>query len=170
MIRELGISEVEVRPDRLENFASEGRVFDVIILCNTVNHLDQEACDRLPRDSEARERYHRLFGMVATLVEPEGTLIVTDCGRHNLFAPLTRLGIPHPFEPAITWRKHQEPRVWAALLKESGFSAGRITWRVPNRLRRLEGLLSNGLVARCLSSDFKIVARRTPAAGRGGTD
>ncbi len=160
MLADLGVDGVEVRGERLQDYGPAPGAFEVVVMCNVINHLDQEACDRLPRDPAARRRYVGLLGEVARVLVPGGTLVLTDCGRINLFAPLTRLGLRHPFEPSITWERHQEPRVWVALLEEAGFRDPRVSWRVPNRLRALAGLLSNGLASRCLSSDFRIVARR----------
>lgn len=144
----------------LEELADTGESYDVVSLCNVVNHLDEAAVVNLNHSAQARERYRSLLKCVSDLIRPGGTLILTDCGRRNLFAPLTRLGLRHPFEPTIEWHKHQEPSLWMGLLADVGFEQFRTSWRVPNRLRALKFLLSNGLAARCLSSEFRIVARR----------
>jgi SAM-dependent methyltransferase len=157
---QLRLDAVEIYPETLESFAMRQRTFDVISLCQVINHLDEQACMRLHCDPVARRRYRPHFELLRGLLNPGGVLIVTDCGRRNLWRPLTDRGLRHPFAPSIEWEKHQEPELWAALLEQSGFAVRDISWRTPNTLRRLEPLLRNGWAARCLTSEFRLTARR----------
>lgn len=166
MVRALGLDGVDARSDTMEQVGERKERFDIVSLHHVVNHLDEGAVINLHRSSDARRRFTHILAAIPTILNDGGTLILTDVGRLNLFAPLVRLGIRHPFEPTIEWHKHQEPSRWKAILRDVGFESIRISWRVPNRLRAVEWLLANRIAARCLTSEFKIVARiRTAIPG-----
>ena len=160
MINAMAIDNVEVRPEELQSFATEPGAYDIVTMSSVINHLDEAACARLHVDIKAEREYVAFLVQVARVLRPGGFLVVTDCGRRNLLAWLPRLGIQHPFEPTINWAVHQEPKLWASLLARVGFGDIRVGWRVPNRLRALRLFLANGLVARCLTSEFRILAQR----------
>jgi SAM-dependent methyltransferase len=149
---------VSLAPQTLEDFDPTQGPFDVVLLNNSVNHLDEEACVRLPGDPEARARYGRCFARLRGLLAPGGHLILTDCSNGNVFP---RLGLTNPLLPMIEWPKHQSPEVWAGLLREAGFTDPRISWSSFNRLRapgRL--LLGNRVAAYFLTSHFRLAMRR----------
>lgn len=156
----LGLDRVVALADTVESYAERKAGFDVVTMCQVINHLDEAACSRLHYDAAARAAYVTRLQAVADLVAPGGSLIVTDCGRLNLFRPVLRAGLPHPFAPTIEWHKHQEPELWCRLLGEAGFDEMSCGWRTPNRLRRFAWALGNRFAARCLTSEFRIVARR----------
>ena len=163
MIRALRLDGVDGRSDTMEQVGDREERFDIVSLHHVVNHLDEGAVINLHRSPDARRRFTQILAAIPPMLKDGGTLILTDAGRVNLFAPLVRLGVRHPFEPTIEWHKHQEPARWAAILRDVGFESIRISWRVPNRLRAVEWLLANPIAARCLTSEFKIVARMRPA-------
>jgi len=148
-----------LEPATLEEFENRDGLFDVILLNNSVNHLDEEACVRLPDDESARERFRRQFARLHALAAPGARLIVTDCSNRNVFH---RLGLRNPLLPMIEWEKHQPPEVWAGLLAEAGFTDPRIRWSSFNRLREPGRiLLGNRVAAYCLTSHFRLVMRRS---------
>ncbi len=105
--------------------------YDVILMHNAVNHLDEEACARLPA-ADARDTYRAIFASLRALLVPRGHLIVADCGRRNIWG---HLHLPNVFAPTIEWRIHQQPKVWSELLVEAGFLPARIRWDAPSKLR-----------------------------------
>jgi SAM-dependent methyltransferase len=148
----------DYRADTLQSFAPDGRGFDLVLSYASVNHLDEEACERLLDDPAARRRYVELFGKVHDLLVPGGTFILADCARENYW---TRLGRASPWAPEIEWEKHQEPETWNSVLREAGLEPARQRWLFPYyRTRRLAPLLDNRLAARCLASVFVLHARR----------
>jgi len=163
----LALTQVELVPQRLQDYESHGETFDVILLNASINHLDEGACIRLSYDGEALQTYRAIFQRLASLTKPEGTLVVTDCSNANLFA---HLGIKNPIAPTIEWHKHQKPEFWAAMLSHAGFSSPRIRWASFNSLRRPGRLLlGNRLASWCLTSSFCLTMQRTsqgPGAGR----
>lgn len=162
MIRALRLDGVDALSDTMEQVGDRKERFDIVSLHHVVNHLDESAVINLHRSSDARRRFTHILASIHAMLSDGGTLILTDVGRMNLFAPLVRLGLRHPFEPTIEWHKHQEPARWTAILRDVGFNCIRINWRVPNRLRAVEWLLANRIAARCLTSEFRIVARMCP--------
>jgi len=160
----LGLQHVEFEAKRLQDYEARGATFDIVLLHSSINHLDEPACIRLPDDPAARETYRSLFGKLAALSAPGGTLIVTDCSNENLFA---RLGIKNPVAPTIEWHKHQKPEFWAGMLAEAGFASPRIRWMSFNTLRSAgRRLLGNRPAAYCLTSAFCLTMLRKEARPR----
>jgi hypothetical protein len=66
----------------------------------------------------------------------------------------------NPFVPEIEWELHQQPRVWAQLLGESGFLQARIRWNPMTRAGRAgELVLANRVGAFMTQSHFTLNAR-----------
>jgi SAM-dependent methyltransferase len=150
---------VHVALDRrtLQQLDAQPGTFDVIVLHNSVNHLDEQACVRLPADPGARRTFVELFSSLRETAQPGGDLILSDCARWNLFGALRAR---NPFVPEIEWELHQQPRVWAQLLGESGFLQARIRWNPMTRAGRAgELVLANWLGAFMTQSHFTLNAR-----------
>jgi SAM-dependent methyltransferase len=148
----LKLDNVVFRPTTLQAFDSDGAPFDVIVLCNSINHLDEAACMSLLETGASRIVYKELFSKMFALSSHGARLIACDCSRDNFFA---RYGIRNPFAPTIEWNKHQAPETWVDLLREAGFVNPEIRWTSPNRLRRWGGiLLGNRPMAYFLDSHF----------------
>jgi SAM-dependent methyltransferase len=162
-------AEVQLLPQALQDCEFEDASFDVLVLHQSINHLDEDACIRLRRDSEARRSYEQLFGKLASLARPGAALIAMDCAQRNLFADLH---ITNPITPMIEWHKHQSPKLWAHLLAQAGFANPVIRWNSFNTLRTCGRLLlGNRFAAYCLTSTFCLTMERQrdalSASGRG---
>ena len=148
----LNIDQVSLENTTFQEYEPEGQVYDIIVLHNSINHLDEDACVALRRDPEAKQRYRSIF---EKLGRPSGTgakLVITDCGRLNAFAMLK---IRNPIVSSIEWHKHQEPAYWAELLTEVGFENPRIRWPSFNTLRTAgDILLGNRVASFFLTSHF----------------
>lgn len=145
-------ADVTMQADTFQSFRPGDEKFDVVILHNSINHLDEDACERLLGDQSAVDKYLDLLRKLHEMCRPGAQLIITDCSRYNLFGLLGRRS---PFAPAITWMLHQSPKFWARLLGQAGFSNPRIRWTVFNRLTPTQRIfLGNRLVAWLTSSRF----------------
>lgn len=148
---------------RFQDYDSGGEKFDIVLMNNSINHLDEESCLRLHVDSEARDRYSEIFFKIQKLSNPRAFLVITDCSRANFF---DRVGMGNPFVPTIEWEKHQSPETWRALVSACGFEKARITWTPVNRLGWVgRSFLSNRFAAYFLTSHFRLVMRRQGQEG-----
>jgi SAM-dependent methyltransferase len=158
--RALGLERVRLTSATFQAYESPRDSFDVVLLHNSINHLDEEATARLGNHPPSRAVYAVLFRKLATLLAPGGPLLVADCARTNLF-PL--LGLPHPISRTIEWHKHQDPALWAALLAEAGFREPIIGWSSYNRLGRFGwALLANRVGAFLGPGHFRLLMRLRP--------
>jgi len=140
-----------------QQFESNER-FDLIVLSNSINHLDEAAMMRLSADQLSRNTYVGYFRKMFDLLNPGGRLIITDCDRTNFF---NHLQLKSPFMPSIEWEKHQSPKFWLAMLNQVGFERVSIKWSSPNSLGAVgRALLGNRMVAYFLFSHFRIEVRK----------
>jgi SAM-dependent methyltransferase len=154
----LGMGQVVLRGETLQEFEPGGEHFDVLISKASINHLDEEKCSALHRDPDAWRAYREILSKLRKVANHDAHLIVGDCSRYNLFA---QLGVRNPLVPVIEWEKHQPPKLWAALLEEVGFRAPDIRWTNFNTLRRPgQLLLGNRVGAYLTASTFCLTMRR----------
>jgi SAM-dependent methyltransferase len=149
-----------------QDYQADGQTFDLILLHNSVNHLDEDACTQIGHDADARAQYGALFAKLATLAKPNATIILTDATSSN-FWPLVHL--TNPFARTIEWHKHQPPAVWQAMLEQQGFSQARLRWSTFNTLgtpgRRL---LGNRVASYFLNGHFALEMRLTNSPKESG--
>ena len=154
----LGYNQVEFEPVTFQAFDSAEKQFDIILLHNSINHLDETACINLLNDEASKAIYMDIFSKLSSLASSGAKLIVCDCSRYNFFALLK---VRNPFAPTIEWHKHQAPKVWVNLLGQVGFVNPRIRWTAFNTLRspgRI--LLGNRLLSYFLRSDFRFTMKK----------
>lgn len=109
----------------LEDLDAPAEPFDVVLMYNVINHLDEDAVGRLHEDPAAVDRFTDRLAILPRLVRPGGTLIVADCGRRNFWGDR---GLRSPVTPSIEWDKHQEPEVWVSVLERLGFELRDLRW------------------------------------------
>jgi len=154
----LAVDSVQLEPTTLQRFDPRGATFDVVVVHNAINHLDEDACVALGHSADARRRYVALFAKIASLTRSSGHLVAADCSRYNLFG---LFGLKSPLMPTIEWHKHQTPGTWAGLLHEVGFARPRIRWSTFNSLRRPGRILfGNAVAAFVLLSHFCLTMTR----------
>jgi cyclopropane fatty-acyl-phospholipid synthase-like methyltransferase len=154
----LGLGQIEVRSETIQQYDPGQQRFDVILISAAVNHLDEQACINLKRSEEARNIYRTLFRRFHEVMNPGGRIIITESSRYNLWGAV---GIKNPFAPQIEWRKHQSPRIWIKLLRECGFRDASLAWRMPRALEPLGALTANEAVAYLIWSRFILIMSRS---------
>ncbi len=148
-IKELDLGKrVFAEAVRLQDLQAPARLFDIAVLFNVVNHLDEDAVVRLAHDSAAVGKYVSILAHLRSLVIRDGYIIVADCGRSNFW---NGLGLRSPIAPTIEWRKHQNPEVWVAVFARAGFVLHDLRWSSLYPWRRLTG---NRLVQYLTTSHF----------------
>ena len=130
---------------------------DIIILHNTINHIDEGSVVSLDESKSARENYIICLSDLALIARHKSTLIVSDCAPSNFFRTC---GLSNPFMPTIEWDKHQPPNVWSSIFKEIGWNVTQLTWTYPNSLSWAHRLLRNKWAAYMLLSHFRMVMTR----------
>ena len=155
----LRLPQVELHEATFQSYdPAPGEAFDLVLLHNSINHLDEDACIALRRDAAARARYRTLFDKMARLTRPGGRVLITDCTCYNVF---NFVGLKNPLMPTIEWHKHQTPGTWIALLAESGYVRPRVRWTTLNILRRPGRILfGNAVAAFFLTSHFSLTMER----------
>jgi SAM-dependent methyltransferase len=152
---ELGANQVKYIASTLQEYNAPPDTFDFILLANSINHIDEWACEHLRDSPEAVERYHDICESLYRLTAPGGTVVITDVSPRNLFR---RLPVRNPVAPTIEWHKHQPPEVWRDLLCRQGFRDKSVQWTPFFRLGRLAPRLTgNRFAAYVLQSHFRLV-------------
>lgn len=154
----LGYDSVRFEPVTFQAFEPAGKQFDIILLHNSINHLDETACINLLNSEASKAIYMDIFSKLSSLASSGTKLIVCDCSRYNFFALLR---IKNPFAPTIEWHKHQAPAVWVDLLSKVGFANPSVRWTSFNTLRSPgRALLGNRLLSYFLRSDFRFTMEK----------
>lgn len=152
---------IEYLPISLENFIATGNkeTFDYILMCNVINHINEDAVKRLhlPDADRERKQYVRTFEEIHNLLSGTGILLASDVGRYNFW---NSIGLRFPTCRTIEWDKHQDPDVWKILLAKAGFESINVKWLALYRLRHFKAIVSLKPVAQCLNSHFLISARK----------
>jgi SAM-dependent methyltransferase len=154
----LSYQNVELQPVTFQEYDPGTDRFDIIIMHDSINHLDEPACIKLLHDSAAKEAYHKIFRKIHDISNSGALLVACDCSRYNFFGLLK---LRNPFAPSIDWNLHQAPDVWAKHLMGAGFAQPQITWTSFNRLSwpgKL--LLGNKIMAYFFSSHFCLKMNR----------
>jgi 2-polyprenyl-3-methyl-5-hydroxy-6-metoxy-1,4-benzoquinol methylase len=151
---------VEWVPLTLQEYMQQANagIYDVVIMHNSINHLNEEACIHLLNNEASYREYVTIFKNVGRLMKENGVLIVTDCSRKNFF---NDVGVKNIFTPSIEWHKHQQPETWISLLKEAGFSNPTLKWLTPNKLRTPGRLvMGNYFMSYLTRSLFKVTMQK----------
>lgn len=159
---QFGLSNATRRSDPFQGYDPIEAPFDIILLHNSINHLDEEACMRLREGGVYRERYRAIAARLAALASPNCQLILSDCGRRNFFHDA--FGKRSPLTPTIEWHKHHEPEIWIELLTTEGFRHPKVRWTTPSRLGRFGSPLSARAIQYFLFSHFSLRMVRAPRA------
>jgi SAM-dependent methyltransferase len=152
----LDSDRLNVLPCTFQDYRDEGP-FDLVVMDDSINHLDEPACQKLHCNDDARDVYVGLFRKLHDLLAPGGRVIICDCGRRNFWPAV---GLRNPICGSIEWHKHQQPRLWASLLAGASLRVRQVRWTPLHRLRRLGRVAGNGVVSYFLTSHFRLLARR----------
>ncbi len=150
--KELKLDQVVRLGLTFQEYEPQGRLFDIVLLYNSINHLDEWACEHLNEEEKAERMYGELAEKMRGMMVSGGMLILCDCSRYNFFA---EIGIRNPLARQIEWKKHQPPERWADLLGEAGFINPCIRWTSCKRLKGLGSIfLGHKAVSYFLTSHF----------------
>jgi hypothetical protein len=155
---QLSDKEITLCATTFQEYASTDK-YDIVLLHNSINHIDEAACIKLLKEQWARDVYVSIFRKLASLVGTDGLLIIADCTRTNFWPAI---GLSNPIMPTIEWHKHQTPQTWISMLIQSGFVKTRIRWSSFNRLRSVgRFLFGNKYLNYFLLGHFSLEVRRS---------
>jgi len=150
---------VILKRSSIQDFDPGNVQFDIILLHNSINHLNENACIHLLKDQISREIYKDMFLKINSVARKGAKLIISDCSRHNFFS---HLKMKNFLARHIDWYKHQPPEVWVKLLKEAGFGKAQIIWASLDQLRSPgQKLFGNKVGSYFLGSYFIVKMERT---------
>ncbi|MHC5059695.1 MAG: class I SAM-dependent methyltransferase [Planctomycetota bacterium] len=155
----LSADNFEVVHDTIQNYSCTERKYDIVLMHNSVNHLDEAKCMTLKESEDSRRGYSEIFEKISNMMSPGAKMIVIDCSRYNFFQ---LLHVKHPICPQIDWNKHQSPETWLGILEPLGFKKDSVTWLVQRPLSRLSFVLRNKCAAYFLFSQFRLVVSYCP--------
>lgn len=148
----LGINNVELIKSTFQDYNPGNTKFDIILLYNSINHLDEKACIDLLTSPKSWDTYKDIFRRIHLLSNNDAKIIIGDCSNKNFFPSM---GLKNPIYKRIEWHKHQSPSVWTELLKECGFANPAVSWTTFNSFGKLGQLLfGNRYVSYFLISHF----------------
>jgi cyclopropane fatty-acyl-phospholipid synthase-like methyltransferase len=135
LIKQLNLGDkVFAEAKFLQEVQISGKPFDIIIMFNVINHIDEDAVTELLNNPAAVEKYVTVLSHLRNLMSTGGYVIVADCGRSNFW---NSLGLKSPLAKMIEWHKHQNPNVWIGIFEQAGFETYDLRWSPLYPLRRL---------------------------------
>jgi len=138
----------------LEDLNSEGNNFDIALMHNSINHINEEMTPMLTFSEKARNAFLKEFRSIRSLMADNGILIISDCSNRNFFGDM---GIKNPIAPTINWTVHQSPHVWSSLIEASGYKCLKTTWTTRRELGRFgHAILGNKVGAYLTNSHFSL--------------
>lgn len=150
----LQLPQVVLESTELQSFDPGPHSFDIVILTNSINHLDEPACVALLTSQAARNSYLEIIRHLAYICAPGAEVVITDCSNKNVFP---KFGLTNPFMRSIEWHKHHTPSTWTALLQAEGFGKPVVSWSSFNTLRGVgRFMLAHRPVAYFLMSHFRL--------------
>jgi 2-polyprenyl-3-methyl-5-hydroxy-6-metoxy-1,4-benzoquinol methylase len=148
LLQKLNLNNVESKNCFLQSLSVPNKKYDIILMFNVINHLDEKAVEILHKDKTAVEAYIKILRDLKNYLNPDGLVIVADCARSNFW---NTLGLKSPFVPTIEWHKHQNPRRWIDIFSQSGYCLYDFRW---SSLHPIGKLASNFIVQYLTTSHF----------------
>jgi len=132
-LKKFGVDNVKLVKDTLQNYKLDSHSFDIAVSVNSVNHWDEDSLVKLHQNNrQACQKYIDLFRKIKNSLRENGQLLLFEAGRKNLFSGLwNTFGIRNPLSPSVDWHKHQQPQVWAELIRQAEFNSVNYKWLFP---------------------------------------
>ena len=153
----LGLNNVSLISKTFQDYQTTEK-YDIIILHNTINHLNEDMCELLVNSKEAQVVYKTYFEKMHQLTSCNAIIVVTDCSSKNFF---NDLGMKSPIMPTIEWKKHQSPYFWLSLMNQTGFRKIKLKWTTFNRFGNTgRRILANRFMSYFLQNHFCLIVRK----------
>lgn len=156
IVNEFRFTNIKFINQSLQNYITNKR-FDLIVMKDSINHINEDACINLKKNNYNRKIYIDIFNKINSLMLPDSQIFLSDASSKNFFGDLK---IKNPFVGEIEWFKHQEPNIWISLMKESDFDIKFLDWSSINSLQFLGKMSNSKLISYFTSSNFRIIAKK----------
>ena len=143
--------KIETINKTIQEFETKDK-FDIIILHDSINHLNEQLFSEIHMNQEYFEKYQNLISKIVSLLKTEGSIVITDCGRSNFWGDL---GLRNPFAPTIDWHLHQNPRLVLKLFSKYDFDFN-LRWSPFKDLELLENSFFGEKTSYFLQSHYNI--------------
>lgn len=130
--------QIETINKTLQEFSTIEK-FDIIILHDSFNHLDEEAYTKIHNDKESYLKYKGLVNQIVELARKDTYIIITDCAKRNFWGDL---GLKNPFAPSIDWELHQSPKLIESLFSDIEIQS-KLRWSPFKRFSGVGYFISN---------------------------
>jgi len=124
-LQKLGLNNVEGKNCFFQDLQVPDKKFDIILMNNVINHLDENAVEILHKDKHAAGKYVAIAKELKKYLNPGSLIIVADCARSNFW---NAIGLKSPVSPTIEWHKHQNPRQWIEVFFQAGYGLYDFRW------------------------------------------
>lgn len=124
VVSTLALDTVEISRSTLDGY-SFVKPFDIVILYNVINHLNEQAVMDLHSNRTSYNIFLQVAQKIRSLTATKGVLILADAARSNLWGDLR---VSSPFARTIEWNKHQNPTIWRRLFEQAGFKMLDFRW------------------------------------------
>lgn len=126
IVEQLDLGNILIaRNEFLQDLTPVDGPFDLAVMYNVINHLDEESVKTLHKNKAAYNKYLQLLKEFRSLLSDGAYVIVADSGRNNFW---DRVGIKSPVPHTVEWNLHQEPETWIMLFEEAGFELLDLRW------------------------------------------
>lgn len=150
--------EIEIREVFFQAFDTDEE-FDVILLHNVINHLNEEQIRYVHTDKAAWNTFQGYVEKVRDYTRDGGDVVVADSARTSLWS---RIGVERFPLGSVEFAIHQDPSCWTHMFESAGFERVRFDWTpVLEKGDLVERLTRNRLAAELRASHFCMVFRAT---------
>lgn len=156
IIKKYKIKDMQIIPKTFQDFKTKEK-YDIILLNNSINHLNEDLCTTLHKSKKAQAEYLKLMKKLDSLLNVNGIIVVADCSKYNFW---NEIGLKSPFANTIEWHKHQAPSLWTKLLNKTGFERLTLDWTMYHRYPPLKFAVNNLIVPYFINSHFRMVFKR----------
>ena len=115
--------KISINNQTIQDFKMN-KSYDIIILHDSINHLDENIFKSIHQDEDKFKEYKKLISKIVKLLSINGQILITDCSRRNFWGDL---GLKNPFAPTIDWHLHQRPTLVLKLFENHNFEK-KIRW------------------------------------------
>jgi SAM-dependent methyltransferase len=152
--QKLKLNNIFLFKKKFQDYNQTDIKYDIVLLHNSINHLNENACKKIGHSIAANKIYLDLIKKIYGLMNSNGRLIICDCSNKNIFY---LVGLKNPLAKNIDWETHQSPQRWIKIFEKAGFKKNSLRWNTPKYFGKFGNfLLGNKVVSFLTTSHFRV--------------